>query len=243
MHFCNQCGRELAHREKFCKHCGTRIEYLCALPPFPPGPEKRRPIRKPSAVGKWFLIYLLSTAAIFVLSYMYYSAAFGGVLDLHAWTVKKTEPAAVPTDQASVQNSPPPNTTTVLKTAYNQLTIAQQKANGIYDDSLKVNVPGDPKRTADNYRTILRNADALLVQITAQPGSPAEITAVAVPLKESLSLLGKSTSTMADYLDGKLSLSPPNPDWVARAQEDAAQGRSRLKEAQQALTALRKKIE
>jgi hypothetical protein len=64
-----------------------------------------------------------------------------------------------------------------------------------------------------------------------------------MPLKESLGLLSKSTSIMADYLDGKLSLAPPNPDWVGRSQEFSAQSQARLKEANLALVKLRKKIE
>lgn len=242
MHFCNQCGRELAHREKFCKHCGTRIEYLCALPPFPPGAEKRREPRKPSSFTKWFLGYLLSTALVFSLSYFYFSSP-----ELQAWSARKPAPAPAQgqaAEQPSAQQPPVAATqTAALKSAYNQFTVAVQKAAGLYEDSRKVNVAGDPKRTADNYRTVLRNTDNLLAQLVVPPGSPAEIGAIAGPLKESLSLLAKSTSIMADYLDGKLSLSPPNPDWVARSQEYSAQGQSRLKEAQQALSALRKKIE
>lgn len=240
MHFCNKCGRELSHREKFCKHCGTRIEYLCSLPPFPPGPERRREPRKPSSVGKWIFIYLISTATVFVLSYFYYSSP-----DLQAWTQRKPDFRATQTNEGLVTPaaSSTATTTLTLKSAYNQFTVTVQKTSGLYEDSRKVNVPGDPKRTAENYRSILRKSDVLLAQLSVPPGSPTEVTAVLVPLKESLSLLGKSSATMADYLEGKLSLSPPNPDWVAKSQEFSAQGQARLVEAQQALTTLRKKID
>ena len=230
MHFCNQCGRELSHREKFCKHCGTRIEYLCALPPFPPGPDKRRELRKPSSIGKWILVYLLSMVAVFIFSYFYYSST-----DLQTWSLspKKSESKTVQPERSTATPAPAAtNPTVILKSAYNQFSIAVQKSGGLFDDSRKVNVAGDPKRTADNYRTVSRNADALLAQLTVPPDSPSDITAVMVPLKESLSLLGKSTSIMADYLDGKLTLASPNPDWVAKSQEYAAQGQARLKEAQ-----------
>ena len=168
MHFCNTCGRELSHREKFCKHCGTRIEYLCALPPFPPGPEKRREPRKPSSVGKWILAYLGSTLLIFALSYLYFSSP-----DLQAWSMspKKLEPVPTTQTEKSVPSttSAVTNPTVMLKTSYNQFSVIIQKSSGLYDESRKVNVPGDPKHTADNYRTVLRNADALLAQLTVPP--------------------------------------------------------------------------
>ena len=240
VHFCNQCGREISHREKFCKYCGTKIEYRCALPPFPPNPEKRRELRKPSPVGKWILLYLCSTFFIFALSYFYFSSPGS-----FAWSFneKKQPAASVQLEKAASPAATAEVPSAVLKSAYNQMTVGIQKAGILFEDSRKVNVAGDPKKTADNYRSVLRNSDALLAQIAIPAGAPAEVTAVIVPLKESLSLLGKSTSTMADYLDGKLSLSPPNPDWVAKSQEFSAQGQARLKEAQQALATLRKKIE
>ena len=240
IHYCNQCGREISHREKFCKYCGTKIEYRCALPPFPPASEKRREIRKPAPVGKWILLYLFSTVCIFALSYFYFSSP-----GLQAWSLKETKPAVAPVQSETAVSvaAQVENPTVLLKSAYNQLTVGVQKTGVLYEESKKVNVPGDPKRTADNYRGVLRNTDALLAQLTIPPGSSSEVMAVVVPLKESISLLGKSVSIMADYLDGKLSLSPPNPDWVARSQEFSVQGQARLKETQQALSELRKKIE
>ena len=240
VHFCNQCGREISHREKFCKYCGTTIEYRCALPPFPPSPDKRREIRKPSPVGKWILCYLFSTLIIFAVSYLYFSSPGS-----FAWssTNKKQPEPSVQAEKNDANTPPVEIPSSLLKSAYNQMTVGIQKTGILFEDSRKVNVAGDPKKTSDNYRSVLRNTDALLSQITIPAGAPPEVNAVIVPLKESLSLLGKSASIMADYLDGKLSLTPPNPDWVARSQEYSAQGQARLKEAQQALITLRKKIE
>ena len=130
-----------------------------------------------------------------------------------------------------------------MKNVYNQLSVGTQKAVQLVNDVRKVNVAGDPKRTAANYRSIQSGSDAILAQLTLPPDASTEVGAVAMPLKEGLTLLSKSASIMADYLDGKLSLAPPNPDWVGRSQEYFAQSQARLKEAQQALTVLRKKIE
>ena len=130
-----------------------------------------------------------------------------------------------------------------LKATYNQLSIGLQKATALLEDAKKVNIPGEPLRTAANYRSIQRKCDALLSELTIPPDTIAEAGPVLVPLKETLTLLGKSSAIMSDYLEGKLSLAPPNPDWVGRAQEYSAQAQARLRETQQALGALRKRIE
>ena len=121
--------------------------------------------------------------------------------------------------------------------------IGLQKATALLEDAKKVNIPGEPLRTAANYRSIQRKCDALLGELTIPPDTIAEAGLVLVPLKETLTLLGKSSAIMSDYLEGKLSLAPPNPDWVGRSQEYSAQAQARLRETQQALGALRKKIE
>ena len=130
-----------------------------------------------------------------------------------------------------------------MKNAYNQLSVGTQKAVQLVNDARKVNVAGDPKRTAANYRSVQSGSDTILAQLSLPPDASTEVGAVVMPLKECLSLLSKSSSIMADYLDGKLSLAPPNPDWVGRSQEYFAQSQARLKESQQALSVLRKKIE
>ena len=245
MHYCSHCGHEIPHREKFCQHCGTRVEYLCALPPLPSEPAQRREVRSAASITKWIIGYFVAVLVTFGVSFLYYSSP-----ESFSWTWPFNNSKSAATSQpASPQvASQRADTTTAgsaaaLKNAYNQLSVGTQKAVQLINDTRKVNVAGDPKRTAANYRSVQSGSDAVLAQLTMPPDASTEVGAVAMPLKESLSLLSKSSSIMADYLDGKLSLTPPNPDWVGRSQEYFAQSQARLKEAQQALTVLRKKIE
>ena len=241
LHFCSQCGHEIPHREKFCQSCGTRIEYLCALPPLPSEPVKRREVHTAASITKWIILYVFIIVSTFGLSYLYFSSPDSFTWK---WPFFKSSPAAVQT--RSPEPSQPSRTevsTSTLKSFYNQLTITVQKTALLGEDQRKANVPGDPKRTAANYRTIQRTSDGLLAQLAVPPDLPPEVGSVVLPLKECLSLLNQSASIMADYLEGKLSLSPPNPDWVARSQEYSAQSQARFKQAQQALANLRKKLE
>lgn len=243
LHFCSQCGHEIPHREKFCQNCGTKIEYLCALPPLPPDHAKRREVRAAASISKWIVLYVIAIFFTYTLSFLYFSSNDMNSFFSWAWPFGKQNSAAsqtVPLQNPPVQTD---NSASTLKNSFNQLSIAIQKTSVLYDESRKVNVAGDPKRTAANYRVVQRGCDTLLGKLSMPPGASADIAAVAMPLKESLSLLSKSTSIMADYLEGKLSLAPPNPDWVGRAQENSAQSQARLKEAQQALMNLRKKID
>ena len=242
LHYCSQCGHEIPHREKFCQSCGTKVEYLCALPPLPAEPGKRRDVRMAKSVTRWIIAYVVSVLLAFGLSFLYFSTP---ELMTWTWPFGKQQPPS--TSQSAAPTPAPParseSAASTLKNAYNQLSVSIQKSSILLEDARKVNVPGDPKRTAVNYRAIQRSSDALLAQLALPPDSSTDIGAVVMPLKECLSLLSKSTSIMADYLDGKLSLAPPNPDWVGRSQEYAAQSQARLKDAQQALGKLRKKIE
>ena len=243
LHYCSQCGHEIPHREKFCQSCGTKVEYLCALPPLPPEPNARREIRSAASITKWILVYVFAVLLAFGFSYLYFSSPG---LVTWVWPFGKQQPAASqPTAPTQTQPSSTrsESSASTLKTAFNQLSVSIQKSSLLLEESRKVNVAGDSKRTAVNYRSVQRGCDALLAQLTLPPDTSTDIGAVVMPLKESLSLLSKSSSIMADYLDGKLSLAPPNPDWVGRSQEYAAQSQARLKEAQQALANLRKKIE
>ena len=161
-----------------------------------------------------------------------------------AWPFGKQQPAVAQTTPApAAAPSRTESSAAVLKNSYNQLSVLAQKTLTLSDDYKKVNVPGDSKGTAANYRAIQRGSEALLAQFSLPPDVPSDVTAVAMPLKEAIILLGKSSSVMADYLEGKLSLAPPNPDWVGRSQENFAQAQARSKEAQQALSALRKKFD
>ena len=241
MHFCSQCGHEIPHREKFCQSCGTRIEYLCALPPLPQEPAKRREVHTAASVTKWIILYVFVIVSTFGLSYLYFSSP-----DSFTWKWPFTKSTQVAPQAQAPEHSQPSRTdvsAVTLKTFYNQLTITVQKTSLLGEDQRKANVPGDPKRTAANYRAIQRASDGLLAQLTVPPDLPPEVGSVILPLKECLSLLNQSASIMADYLEGKLSLSPPNPDWVARSQEYSAQSQARFKQAQQTLANLRKKLE
>ena len=242
MHYCSQCGHEIPHREKFCQQCGTRVEYLCALPPLPSEPPPRRPVQVAASLTKWLVLYIVAVCLTFGLSFIYYSSP-----ELFTWSwpfSRQQNAAAVPPTTAQPAQAPKADSAAAaLKGAFNQLSVGVQRSTQLIADARKVNVAGDPKRTAANYRTIQSGSDAALAQLTLPPDISAEVSAVAMPLKECLSLLSKSSSIMADYLDGKLSLAPPNPDWVGRSQEYFAQSQARLKEAQQALAVLRKKIE
>ncbi len=245
MHFCSQCGHDIPHREKFCQSCGTRIEYLCALPPLPPEPAKRREVHTAASVTKWIIVYLMAIVLTFGLSYLYYSSP-----DSFTWKWPFFKSSKIAEQTQTSEPSRPSRTevsTSTLKAFYNQLTITVQKSAQLGEDQRKANVPGDPKRTAANYRTIQRASDGLLAQLTVPPDLPpevgSEVGSVVLPLKECLSLLNQSASIMADYLEGKLSLSPPNPDWVARSQEYYAQSQARFKQAQQALASLKKRLE
>jgi hypothetical protein len=208
---------------------------------LPTEPVKHREVRSAASITKWIIAYIVAIMLVFGLSFAYFSSP-----DLFAW---KGSSAAKPQSAASQTPSVTPtaprveNTAAVLKNSFNQFSVFVQKATILLEDSKKVNIAGDSKGTAANYRSVQRGADALLAQLTVPPDSLPEIGAILMPLKESLSLLSKSTSIMADYLEGKLTLAPPNPDWVGRSQEYAAQSQARLKEAQQALVNLRKKLE
>ena len=239
MHYCCQCGHEIPRREKFCPNCGTQIEYLCALPPVPVEPHPRRSVNTAASLTKWIVLYLVAVVLAFGLSYTYYSSP-----GIQAWFNRSSAPA----QQTAPSTQPKPTVgaaapMATLKTTYNQLSIGLQKATALLEDAKKVNIPGEPLRTAANYRSIQRKCDALLGELTIPPDTIAEAGLVLVPLKETLTLLGKSSAIMSDYLEGKLSLAPPNPDWVGRSQEYSAQAQARLRETQQALGALRKKIE
>ena len=240
MHYCSQCGYEIPHREKYCQSCGTKVEYLCALPPIPMEPTKRREVQTAVSITKWIFVYLIAVFLSFGLSFLYFSSP-----DLFAFTLSsgKQNPVAPQPVPAQIPPARSESSVSTLKNSFNQLSIGIQKTSILFEESRKVNVAGDSKRTAANYRTVQRNSDALLAQLPISPEVLPDVGAVLMPLKESLSLLSKSTSIMADYLEGKLSLAPPNPDWVGRSQEFSAQSNARLKEAQQALSNLRKKIE
>ncbi len=240
MHYCCNCGHEIPRREKFCPNCGTQIEYLCALPPVPPEPHNRRTINSAASMTKWILIYLFAVMLSFGLSYVYYSSPA-----IQAWFSRPSAPAGQPAASSAEQKpaAAAAATTATQKSTYNQLTMALQKTSVLLDDAKKVNIPGEPVRTAANYRAIQRKCDALIGELPIAPDTIPEAGPVLIPLKETLMLLGKSTAIMADYLEGKLSLAPPNPDWVGRSQEYSAQAQARLRETQQALGALRKKIE
>ena len=175
----------------------------------------------------------------FGLSYTYHSSPA-----IQAWFNRtgSTAQQTAPTTETKPASGTASSVAT-LKATYNQLSIGLQKATALIEDAKKVNIPGEPIRTAANYRSIQRKCDALLGELAIPPDTIAEAGPVLVPLKETVILLGKSTAIMADYLEGKLSLAPPNPDWVGRSQEYSAQAQARLRETQQALTALRKKIE
>ncbi len=241
MHYCCNCGREIPRREKFCPTCGTQIEYLCALPPVPVEPHNRRTVNTAASMTKWILLYIVAVMLSFGLSYVYYSSPA-----IQAWFTRSSAPAGKP---AATEDQNKPATTgaaasiATQKNTYNQLTIALQKTSVLLEDAKKVNIPGEPVRTAANYRSIQRKCDALIGELPIAPDTIPEAGPVLIPLKEALMLLGKSTAIMADYLEGKLSLAPPNPDWVGRSQEYFAQAQARLRETQQALGALRKKIE
>ena len=240
MHYCSQCGQSIPHREKFCQSCGTKVEYLCSIQPLPADPSKRREVHSAASITKWIVLYFVAIVCTFGLSFLYFSSP--GLFSLNGSWGKQ----AVTTQSAApLQPVPQRNETSsaALKSAYNQFSVLIQKSSVLLEESRKVNVPGNSKATSANYRSIQRGADALLVQLTQPPDASTEISSVLVPLKESLSLLSKSASIMSDYLDGKLSLAPPNPDWVGRSQEYSAQSQARLKEAQQALINLRKKLE
>ena len=240
MHYCCNCGYEIPRREKFCPNCGTQIEYLCALPPVPPEPRSRREINSAASITKWIILYVIAVMLSFGLSYVYYSSPA-----IQAWFSRSNAASGKPA-VAEDQNKPAANAAASLatqKSTYNQLTIALQKTVVLLEDSKKVNIPGEPVRTAANYRSIQRKCDALIGELPIAPDTIPEAGPVLVPLKETLMLLGKSTTIMADYLEGKLSLAPPNPDWVGRSQEYSAQAQARLRESQQALGVLRKKIE
>jgi len=238
LHYCCQCGHEIPHREKLCQNCGNQIEYLCALPPVQVEPHNRRQVHSARSITKWIVLYFFAIILSFGSSYIYHSSP-----EIRAWFLL-SKPSAT-----SVNTSPPvkPTSTALsastLKNTYNQLSTIGQKTSALVDESKKVNVLGDPIRTAVNYRSIQRKSDALLGQFSFSPDTASEMASIFIPLKESIMLLSKSAEIMADYLDGKLSLSPPNPDWVARSQEYSAQAQARLRDAQQALTNLRKKIE
>ena len=239
LHYCCQCGHEIPRREKFCSHCGTQIEYLCALPPVPAEPHLRRSVNSAASLTKWIILYIVAVGLAFGLSYTYYSSP-----TIQAWFNRTSSPAAqAPTKVQSKPASVTAAPTATVKATYNQLSIGLQKATVLLEDAKKVNIPGEPLRTAANYRAIQRKCDALLGELAVPPDATAEAGPVLIPLKETISLLGKSTTIMADYLEGKLSLAPPNPDWVGRSQEYSAQAQARLRETQQALGALRKKIE
>jgi hypothetical protein len=241
LHYCCQCGHEIPQREKFCPNCGTQIEYLCALPPVQVDPHNRRKVNSAASLTKWIVLYLVVVILSFASSYAYFSSP-----ELQAWFIRSKSietPVSRSEPVKSVKTASTATSGTALKNAYNQLSILSQKTSSLIDESRKVNIAGDPIRTAVNYRSVQRKSDALLGQLSIPPDTSSEVSSVLVPLKESIMLLAKSSTIMADYLDGKLSLSPPNPDWVARSQEYSAQAQARLKEAQQALTQLRKKIE
>lgn len=238
MHYCCQCGHEIPRREKFCPNCGNQIEYLCALPPIPVEPQVKRKSHAVSSLTRWVFIYIFAVALSFALSYFYFSSP-----ELQAWlgSSKKVEKTSATND--SVQPASATVSAAKLKSSFNQLAIVTQKTAILIDNLGKVHVAGDPARTAVNYRTIQRDSEALLGQLNLPPDSSPETSAVLAPLKETLMLLSKSAIIMADYLDGKLSLAPPNPDWVARSQEYSAQARARLKQTQEALSVLRKKFD
>ena len=243
LHYCSHCGHEIPHREKFCQHCGTRVEYLCALPPLPSEPALRREVRNAASITKWIVFYFFAILLMFGASFFYFSSP-----ESFSWTwpFGKSKPASISQPISPQMVSQRADTTAgaaALKNAYNQLSVGTQKAVQLINDARKVNVAGDPKRTAANYRSVQSGSDAILAQLSLPPDASTEVGAVVMPLKECLSLLSKSSSIMADYLDGKLSLAPPNPDWVGRSQEYFAQSQARLKESQQALSVLRKKIE
>lgn len=237
MHYCCQCGQEIPRREKFCQNCGNQIEYLCALPPVQFEPHPRRKVNSAASVTKWILLYLFAVVCSFGLSYTYFSSS-----GFQSWfNFSKPTAPTVTTDSVKPVSAVPSGT--ALKNAYNQLSVAAQKMTAIMDEAKKVNIAGDPVRTAVNYRSVHRKSDALLGQLKISPDVSSEVSPVLTPLKESISLLSKSTAIMADYLEGKLSLSPPNPDWVARAQEYSAQAQILLIDAQKALVVLRRKID
>jgi len=209
------------------------------LPPVPVEPHPRRSVHSAASLTKWIVLYFVAIAMAFGLSYTYYSSP-----GLQAWFNRSGTPAQQPA--ATIQPKPSVGATApmaTLKATYNQLSIGLQKTTALLEDAKKVNIPGEPLRTAANYRSIQRKCDALLAELTIPPDTIAEAGPVLVPLKETLTLLGKSSAIMSDYLEGKLSLAPPNPDWVGRSQEYSAQAQARLRETQQALGALRKKIE
>lgn len=241
LHFCSHCGHEIPHREKFCQSCGTRVEYLCAIQPLPSEPVKRREVHSAASMTKWIILYVVVILSTFGLSFLYFSSP-----DLFAWkkpSISHDTVASQPTVPVRSQPVRSETQTATLKSFYNQLTIWIQKAALLSEDLRKANIPGDQKRTAANYRSVQNGSDALIAQLTLPTEIAAEAGVTMMPLKECLSSLSKSASIMADYLDGKLSLAPPNPDWVGRSREHSAQSQARLKEAQQALSNLRKKIE
>ena len=239
MHYCCHCGHEIPRREKFCSNCGRQVEYLCALPPVPVQPQPKRSIQSAASLTKWIILYLVAVVMTFGLSYTYYSSPA-----IQAWFSRSGQPAqqSAPTAESKPASGAVSSAAT-LKTTYNQLSIGLQKATSLMEDVKKVNIPGEPIRTAANYRSIQRKCDALLGELAIPPDTIAEAGPVLLPLKETVILLGKSTAIMADYLEGKLSLAQPNPDWVGRSQEYSAQAQARLRETQQALAAFRKKIE
>lgn len=237
MHYCCQCGYEIPGREKVCPNCGNPVEYLCALPPMPSELQSKRKSSSASSLTKWIIIYFVAILFSFGSSYVYFSSP--GLQALFG----KSQKTANSTTSSDESTKPVLTSTATLKSSYNLLSVATQKSVALFDNFSKVHVAGDPTKTAQNYRSIQRQADAILGQLSISPDSAGEIGSVLAPLKETLMLLAKSATIMADYLDGKLSLSPPNPDWVARSQEYSAQARARLKETQESLAILRKKIE
>lgn len=237
MHYCCQCGQEIPRREKYCQNCGNQVEYLCALPPVQLEPQPRRKVDSATSMTKWILLYFFVIACSFGVSYIYFSSS-----GFQSWfTVTKPSAPIASSDSAKpVQTAA---SGTALKNVYNQLSVALQKTVALMDEAKKSNVAGDPIRTAVNYRSVHRKSDVILGQLTISPDIALEVSSVLAPLKESISLLSKSTAIMADYLEGKLSLSPPNPDWVARSQEYSVQSQVLLKDAQKALVTLRHKLD
>lgn len=234
-HFCSQCGHELSQGDKLCRHCGRAVAYLTDVPVFPEIMEQKTKTRSTSIWRSWVIFYLVACVSIFLISYFYFSSPA-----LQAFFNSPKPPVAVVTSAPEPSGQPTP---AVLKNAYNRLSANAQRAMVIADDYRKAGVPGDPVRTAANYRKVSQIADTLLAETVLPPDAPTETSNIAVPLKESIGLTGKAASIMADYLEGKLSLTPPNPDWVARAQDYFAQSQARLKETNQMLLVLRKKFE
>jgi len=209
--------------------------------PLPAQPSKRREVQGASSVTKWIVIYTVAILCSFGISFLYFSSpsffSWKGSVDTAKQATSPQHPPQNTTPSQRVENS-----SVILKNSFNQFSVLIQKSSILIDDSKKVNIPGDSKGTALNYRSVQRGAEALLAQLIIPPDALPEVGAVVMPLKESMSLLSKASAIMADYLDGKLSLAPPNPDWVARSQEYSAQSQTRLKEAQEALSNLRKII-